>query len=199
MEPSVYPKINIDNLSKFLLKAGNENRLFLQNHISFIVGGCVYKKIAGDNTNDVDIVTNDVKNLGKKLINTYNGAYHPLLPYSGIDVTKVLIKNAKLEVDIISIDDMADSINKCGLNMTNALVMCSDSSIKHILEVPVLQTKLNWEAKDAKKEREWALLKIREKKYCNTKGLREKDSLYFKTHGWSVIDEFECKCHGMFN
>ena len=196
--PSVFPKITVEHLKNFVMKTGNEKGFF-SNSISFIVGGAVYKKIAGDQTHDLDVVTNDVKGLGDKLIKTYYGAYHPQVDEYFTDISRVVLSSSKVSVDIISIDEMVDSINRSGLNMTNALLICPDSSVKHIMEIPIIESKLDLETADAKKEREWVLSKISEKKYCQTNGLRPKDVKYFKENGWKIIDVFECKSHGMFN
>jgi hypothetical protein len=195
--PSVFLKLSHDQLIRFVLKSGNEQWLS-RKHVSFIVGGSIYKTLVGDKTNDVDIVTNNVKALGEKLLKTYQGAYHPHLTYSGVDHTSVVIKNTQLSLDLTDIQDMTDSINRSGLNMTNALVMCEGNNIKHVLEIPIIKYKLKWDTNDAEKEREWVLSKIREKKYCNTDGLRAKDKEYFRNHGWTQIDVCECKSHGMF-
>ena len=195
---SVFPKISIEYLKNFVLKHGNENSRLFANRVSFVVGGAVYKKIVGDETHDLDVVTNDVKGLGDKLIKAHHGSYHPSDEDGYFtDVTKVVISGTKLSVDVITIEDMIESINKSGLNMTNALLICPDNTIKHIMEIPIIEDKLNLQTIDAKKEREWVLSKITEKKFCNTAGLRGKDVKYFRENGWKEIDAFECKNHGM--
>lgn len=165
----------------------------------FIGGGSVYKMLAGDGTQDVDVVTLNPNLLLSYIKRTYPNAFN--------DHENVIFLNplSNIYIDVVSIPDYIKSMNYSGLNMTNALVLDKERKIRHILEIQELKEGLNdfmeqlyLSEKCPKKERKWVKNKIKNKEYCLTYGLRQKDMDYFLNSGWKKIDAFECKQHGMF-
>lgn len=169
-----------------------------------IVGGAVYKhKLRNEETQDIDVVCHDSTEVSKMIKKEIPGTYHPskfVTRYSTVTNYAALMfkDNDNLHIDFIGYKNFTTHINDCGFSMTNSLVL-DNNEVKHVLEVNELKEHLLFESENPKLVREWLITKIKNKEYCKSSNLRDKDKNYFKNNDWNVIEPGECARYGIFN
>lgn len=199
-----FSKATVESIVNTIMSLKNEwyNYLYSNSNKIFIVGGAVYKhKLRNEETEDIDVVCHNITETSNMIKKNIPYTYHPsryVTRYStATDQTKLMIQdNDNLHIDLIGYKTFATHINDHGLSMINSLVLVNNK-IKHVLEVSELTEYLSFESDDPKSIREWLITKIKNKEFCISSNLREKDKNYF--NNWKIIDPVECARYGIFN
>lgn len=179
---------SIDCIIKIIWSLDNKK------HNPIIIGSYIYKYIInGEGVNDIDLVTKNYMATYYDITKLYSNIY---CKFSWSNAISLGLTGSNMSIDIIDMNTIIRLINQDGPTPINSLVYTTDG-IRHISEIDEFQERILLPTKDPKKEREWMINNIKQKKYCVWPGMRDKDKEYFKN--WSIIDFKECKEHFIHN
>lgn len=182
------PMVTTKSIVDIINRMGDKN---------FITGEYVYKHfLRGEMVPNVDVITGNYCYLVTQILKAEQTAYQPYFQRRGESFHTVEFKDSNMAVGVEDYSELIKDVRLNGLNPTNSLVLTKDG-VRHIMEVPELAINLENRLDNPREERTWMMENMKAGRYCKWKGMRDRDTEYFKN--WMVIDFQECEMHGIYD